>query len=188
MYGCKADTAFAVRCLMIVNPSIFNTILYLGSILLFAQGIRICEAPIARVTEEMNHFDYINAIWSVILTMTTVGYGDIYPRTTIGRVVYFLCAMFGVVVVSMIVVTVMNMLEMSSTESKAFTVIKKTTSRKNLIHKSASLITQALRLHLKIKKNKPVETKSIYRFNLATNEFKSASRYLFCNILGNIGM
>lgn len=176
MYGCEANTAFAVRSLMLVNPSVFNTLLYLGSIMLFAQGIRICEAPIARVSDEMNHFDYINAIWSVILTMTTVGYGDIYPRTTIGRIVYFLCAMFGVVVVSMIVVTVMNMLEMTTTESKAFTVIKRTAIRKDLVNSSSTLISRAMKLHLKIKKRQAIETKAVYKFNQAINEFKSISR------------
>lgn len=78
----------------------------------------------------MNHHNFINACWSVILTMTTVGFGDYFPRTTIGRIVIFFCAMFGVVVVSMIVVTVMNMLEMSGAESKAFTVSKKMSLRK----------------------------------------------------------
>lgn len=108
--------------------------------------------------------------------MTTVGYGDIYPRTTIGRIVYFLCAMFGVVVVSMIVVTVMNMLEMTTTESKAFTVIKRTAIRKDLVNSSSTLISRAMKLHLKIKKRQAIETKAVYKFNQAINEFKSISR------------
>jgi len=176
MYGCEATTGFAVRCLMIVSPTLFNTILYLGSILFFAQAFRICESPISRVNGDMDHSSYINSIWSVILTMTTVGYGDIFPRTTIGRFVYFLCAMFGVVVVSMIVVAVMNELDMTILEQKAFVVIKRMGLRKELVQSSAKVICKAYRMHLKIKRRKPVATNNISAFKSSLNDFKEINR------------
>ena len=176
MYGCKAGSGFAVRCLMLDKPYLFNTLLFIGSIMIFAQGIRICESPISRVTKEMNHFSYINSIWSVILTMTTVGYGDIFPRTNIGRLVYFICAMFGVVVVSMIVVTVMNMLDMSNVESKAFTVIKRMTLRSQLMDDSARAIGKAMRLHFAIKRRLPIESKAIFEMKKSLTDFKDTLR------------
>lgn len=142
----------------------------------FAQAIRICESPISRVNTDMNHFSYINSIWSVILTMTTVGYGDIFPRTTIGRFVYFLCAMFGVVVVSMIVVAVMNELDMSGVEEKAFVVVKRMDLRKDLVQESANVICKAFRMHTKIKKKKPIATRDISDFKSSLNDFKEINR------------
>ena len=71
MYGCEANTMFAIRALMIKHPFTFNGILMLLSIALFGQALRICEAPLVRVTPEMDHFDFLNSMWAVILAMTT---------------------------------------------------------------------------------------------------------------------
>lgn len=71
MYGCKADSLFAAKALMKKSPFLFNTIVMVLSILVFGQAIRICEAPLSRITHEMDHFDYVNSMWAVILTMTT---------------------------------------------------------------------------------------------------------------------
>jgi potassium intermediate/small conductance calcium-activated channel subfamily N protein 2 len=48
--------------------------------------------------------------------MTTVGYGDFYARTDLGRLVIFIVCIFGVFVVSMMVVTLTNSLITTSLE------------------------------------------------------------------------
>lgn len=55
-----------------------------------------------------------NAVWLTIITMTTVGYGDFYPRTLIGRIVDTLLVVWGVFVVSLMVVLLTNTLNMDS--------------------------------------------------------------------------
>jgi len=52
-------------------------------------------------------------------------YGDIYPRTDIGKILSFIASIIGMIIVSLIVVTVTNTLQMTNVEGKAFTVIKK---------------------------------------------------------------
>lgn len=61
-----------------------------------------------------------NSIWNVIITMTTVGYGDIYPKTTMGRLVGVIVAMWGLFLVSMFTVTLSNLFQFTAGEDKAF--------------------------------------------------------------------
>jgi len=105
-----------------------------------------------------------------------VGYGDIYPRTYMGRLIMFICSMFGVVVVSFVVVTVKNQLEMTAFETKAFTVIRKTGLKSKIKNEAAIIISKAAKLFLKIKKNKPFHTNQIYDLKNKLIQFKNTRR------------
>jgi len=56
--------------------------------------------------------DFSNALWLTIITMTTVGYGDYYPRTTFGRVIDVILVVWGTFIVSLMVVVLTNTLNM----------------------------------------------------------------------------
>ena len=45
---------------------------------------------------EPGSFDYLDAIWFLMVTCSTVGYGDVSPRTVLGKiaVMFFLCSKF----------------------------------------------------------------------------------------------
>ena len=51
---------------------------------------------------EPNHFNnFFEAVYWAAITLTTVGYGDIYPSTTIGRIVTVISSVFGIAVVAL---------------------------------------------------------------------------------------
>jgi hypothetical protein len=56
---------------MKVNPSIFNIVLFVVTMALFTQALRVAEAPISRINEDMDYFNFVNSLWAVTMTMTT---------------------------------------------------------------------------------------------------------------------
>ncbi len=76
------------------------------SVLIFAVLIYYAEA----VTEhEKNKFKTIPVgFWWALVTMTTLGYGDYFPRTGLGYIVGAMCALAGVLVLALPVPIIVN--------------------------------------------------------------------------------
>ena len=88
----------------------------------------------------------------------------------------FFCAMFGVIIVSVMVVAVTNSLEMTNLESKAYTVIKKLAIKNRMRDQAADIITKAVRMYLKVKNKKKIHTSKVFELNNRTQEFKRDRR------------
>ena len=59
---------------------------------------------------------WLNAYWLIIMTVTTVGYGDVYPRTKLGKMVACATAIWGTVVISLIVMSSIKFFDPNSKE------------------------------------------------------------------------
>lgn len=71
-----------------------------GGICFFASISMFAEAPIDRLKLGIQEHTFWNCCWEAICTMSSVGYGDIYPKTYIGRIANFGSIIFGVVIIS----------------------------------------------------------------------------------------
>ncbi len=49
--------------------------------------------------------DFANVIWCIIITMGTVGYGDYYPTSYLGRTIAFIAAISGIILASLLILT-----------------------------------------------------------------------------------
>ena len=72
--------------------------------IIFGITIHVTEIEVV----ESGFSDPISCIYWAIITMTTIGYGDKYPKTSSGQVIASACATFGVFVLSMPVAVVAN--------------------------------------------------------------------------------
>ena len=125
MLGAECDTVFIIKCLLKQAPFKYVFSCFLMGICVCGWILMIAESPLDRIHSDYKPHTFINSCWASICTMTTVGYGDIFPRTILGRLTAFSCAIFGMGVVSLLIVTFTNFLQMDSPQSKAFTVIKR---------------------------------------------------------------
>lgn len=114
MYLCRADYLHALKCIFKDYPNQLVGTYFFVSILFFSFALRVSERPLARIPEAaLYQFEYLtNSMWYMITTMATVGYGDLYPHTSIGRWICNLLILWSIVIVSIMVVVMNNTFEM----------------------------------------------------------------------------
>jgi hypothetical protein len=71
-------------------------------------GILVFSSLIYFAEERDNIESIPHAFWWAIITMTTVGYGDMYPVTGLGKLVGSLCAMSGLLMIGFSVPALVN--------------------------------------------------------------------------------
>lgn len=147
IYGAIPDNWFAFKCMMKEIPasillcmSVFG--LFVGSYALF-----VFEYP----TKQHGGKDFTkfgNAIWCVIATMSTVGYGDFFPVTDAGRLVGFFTCIWGVLTMSLTAVTFSNLLALNQGESTSLQMLERLWFKESLKKKAAFVLTSSVRLSL----------------------------------------
>lgn len=129
---------------MVENPTKVAFILFMSSIIVLAEVLRIFEIPY-EINNDVNSVDmkdYPSAIWLIIITSTTVGYGDIYPHTIGGQITCVITAFWGTFIVSLLVLVVANIFELSDDEKKAIKFIKQSRTAATAIGKAFKFYLQ----------------------------------------------
>ena len=67
--------------------------------------------------------EYRNGLWLAVVTMTTVGYGDYYPKTNLGRLVGISCCIWGLFIISLFTVSFINKMKFKPSQKKAYKLL-----------------------------------------------------------------
>lgn len=129
MTGVNPDILSALRSLFKEKPFSFIVIVFLTSIALFAYSFRVAEHDF--LSQDMITA-YSNVTWMTIITMTTIGFGDMSPKTPLGRFVASLCVTWGVLIVAIMVAVLTNTLSLNSQETQSLTILKRLKNKEEI--------------------------------------------------------
>lgn len=121
LVGSHLNRLFVVRCIVLSYPFTFLVATAFVFVVVTGYMLRIAESPV--YTDKMGDNDYrkyVNCLWNVLVTMTTVGYGDYYPVTTLGRLINIFVSLWGNCLTSFMVVALHNGLVFDENQEKAF--------------------------------------------------------------------
>ena len=88
----------------------------LGSILILAYLTRITELPYYEAIGQHDFDRYFNSVYCIVITMTTVGYGDLAPATDFGRIVIMFTALWGTFLISLLILIAADVFAMTINE------------------------------------------------------------------------
>lgn len=112
MYEVEPNLLFLCKCVMKYNPYTFMAFCYGITIIFFGFGIHIAESALVR-GQEILFYSYFHSFWCIIITMTTVGYGDYYPHSLLGRFIILIVCIIGTLITSLMVLSLFNTLNIS---------------------------------------------------------------------------
>jgi hypothetical protein len=115
-YGFTSGVRFTLKVQCVMNPAYFVGTLFLANILIFSYVLRVFEIPYQRRfgKNKYEFDDFNNSLWLILMTITTVGFGDIIVHTYPGRFITMIVALCGPVMISLVVLVSASIFELSS--------------------------------------------------------------------------
>lgn len=102
---------FGLKALMKQSPGKVVFISFLFSMGQLSLSLQIFEREV-----DVNFKNLTTTTWVVIITLTSVGYGDYYPKSDGGRIIAIIIAFWGIFFLSLLVVALTNTLELEESE------------------------------------------------------------------------
>ena len=179
-YKISNGIAFALKAELKYRPFIILFLSILILVALCAFCLRTFEYGVINPKEEYknlidgNDLVYLlNCFWVIIITMVTVGYGDLYPRSHLGRGIVIIAAILGMLLTSLMIVSLGNLTEFTEQEKKAYNIIKKIQADDNALLKAGSVIGIfcKLRYEIELKKRNKKNINNNNKENSLTKRF-----------------
>jgi hypothetical protein len=143
------DTRFALKIVIRNSPMKFAGLSWIAVLGLGAYIMRIAEAPAAS-----NSMDYTQMLWMAVVSSLTVGYGDITPKSYIGRVVMAASIFVSMFFIAVSIVFLNSFLDLKSSERHIVKIYSHAQMMKALENGAALFLTKWLRLMIQKKKRR----------------------------------
>ena len=133
---------FAFKGVVKKNPQICLLTSLFVTTVVFGFQLRIFEGPLSDISgQDFNSM--FSCMWNVIITMSSVGYGELYPKTSLGRIIGVIICFWGVFITSAMVVIILDFLEYDIRECRAFILLMNVFHKDNLKLNAVEVIKAA---------------------------------------------
>jgi hypothetical protein len=96
---------------------------------------------------------YFQSVWVIVITICTVGFGDLVPFSSIGRIIIIITSFWGAFIISLVIIVCANLFNLSRNQRKAMHHLF-------LTRKAAASITEDLRYSLELNKFRSLTSNS----------------------------
>ena len=151
-YGFYPGFGFIMKTKFVKSPRLTLVLLFTLTVSVLAYIVHIFEMYFSiwprTETQVAEQGIFYNIVYLVIMTITTVGFGDYTAKTYPGKFVIMFTALWGAVMISIFVLIVSNIFNLSQKEEKALIQIDVSRKAANAIVQSFKLFSKKRRYHL----------------------------------------
>lgn len=157
MVGSNLKETFAVKSLIKKHPFLMTFLVTALFTIILSYALKIVEGPVFKLkiisnpTYSNDFTNTYNCIWYVMVTMTTVGYGDYVTSTNLGRLLSLINAVMGNLILSLLILSLQQQFFFIKNEEKSYVEITNEIALSSIESESATLFQLSLR-YFKAKK------------------------------------
>ena len=119
------NTMYIIKCLLHEKPLISIAVFFGILMMICGYCLKLSEGVLHLYNAglQTGFENYSNCFWCIFITMSTIGYGDYYPKTLPGRSIIIITSIIGVFLSSVLIVSLSLRLDMQAGESKSHVVL-----------------------------------------------------------------
>ena len=145
----KSGLIFTCKAGIKEHPFLSVIIVMVLSILILGFGFRNCEISFVK-NMPLKYFQnwtlMENGFWFMTNTLLSIGFGDFYPTTILGRIISFFACIWGILLESLIVVAITNSMSLTSKEESTYNEIHQCLNDRKYKQKALELILNFYRV------------------------------------------
>ncbi|VDP24339.1 unnamed protein product, partial [Schistosoma mattheei] len=157
---------FVLKTLMTLCPAkallVFITTIWI----IFSWTLRACE-----LEQGDNHLSLLNSAWLISVTFLSIGYGDIVPHTSCGRLIAVATGLMGSACTALLVAVFSKKLEMTKAEKHVLHFMESSKLTKKVKHCAANVLRETWLLY---KHAKLMPTSNSHRVRAHQRKFLQA--------------
>lgn len=156
-HAVSANAFFALKCYIKDSPFIGIGSFFFTMSIFSSLAMKLCEEPDRLMVGEESPIEstlraFWDDMWVIFYTTTTIGYGNIYPFTHLGRVICILACILGNMYLGMLVVSINRKMEHDEGQNLSYAWISREYLKKDIKKTATNAIRKAATLFLLHKK------------------------------------